>query len=66
MIKTNELRIRDPYVVAYKNEYYMYKSYVENNTPYIVYSLDWPHNYDEKEKCVFTGPRSHHMKERYF
>lgn len=25
--------------------------YLENGAPYIVYSLDWPHNYDEKTSC---------------
>lgn len=25
--------------------------YVENETPYIAYSADWPHNYDEEAGC---------------
>lgn len=74
MIRTEELRVRDPYIVVYHNHYYMYKS--DGNSIYVHKSTDLK-NWDDGT-VVYTlssdswgcqdlwAPEVHYYKEKYY
>lgn len=77
ILKTNQINIRDPFVLPYKEKYYMYGSRVGEQTGFDVYISEDLENWSEPQSVFeryegfwgqkeFWAPEVHYYKERFY